>query len=135
MLHYRISQKAAWDVTEKAIPHQCATSSRTAGPILYTASAAFVIGLGIVLWSGFVAVRAVRCDVELTAPERICPNTATAPSLMRLPGVGRVRAMDIVKAQSDSPYDSAAELERIRGIGPKTVENIEPYLIFEDRVQ
>lgn len=122
-------------MAETAIPHQCATPSRTAGSILHTASAAFVIGLAMVLWSGFFAVRAVRCDVEPTAPERICPNTATVPSLMRLPGVGRVRAMDIVKARSDSPFGRAAELERIRGIGPKTVEKVEPFLIFEDRGQ
>jgi len=122
-------------MTETAIPQQCAPPSRTAGATVHAASAAFVIGLAMVLWSGFFAVRAVRCDIEPTAPERICPNTATAPSLMRLPGVGRARAMDIVNARADNPFDNAAELERIRGIGPKTVEKIEPYLIFEDGEQ
>ena len=122
-------------MTETTASRLHAGRRNKAVPIFQTAAAAFAVGLGVAMWSGFFAVRAARCVVEPTSPERICPNTATVPSLMRLPGVGRVRAMDIVNARAEQPFDSAAELERIRGIGPKTVEKIEPYLMFEDRGQ
>ena len=76
---------------------------------------------------GVLALRSGRNSLPVAA-ERINPNTATAASLMRLPGIGRARALDIIKLR---PYKSAAELERVRGIGPKTVEKIAPYLNFE----
>ena len=56
---------------------------------------------------------------------------AAVASLMRLPGIGRVRAMDIAAGRSQQPFGCAADLERVRGIGPKTVEKIKPYLTFE----
>lgn len=80
-------------------------------------------------------MRAAYCTVQPFPAAKIDPNTAAVPSLMRLPGIGRTRAMDIVEGRAARPFDSAADMERIRGIGPKTVEKIAPYLTFENRSQ
>lgn len=70
------------------------------------------------------------------APERINPNTAPVASLVRLPGIGKARALDIVhfRKSSDSQelaFRTTQDMERIKGIGPKTVEKLTPWLIFE----
>ena len=70
------------------------------------------------------------------APERVNPNTAPVGSLVRLPGIGLTRAHAIV-AYRDSVRREAADpvafrrhedLQRIRGIGPKTVADIACWL-------
>jgi hypothetical protein len=70
------------------------------------------------------------------SPQRINPNTASMASLVRLPGVGKARAMDIIHYRQNQNPDgpvflSVHDLERIRGIGPKTAQNLKPYLTFE----
>lgn len=67
-------------------------------------------------------------------PERINPNTAPAASLVRLPGIGKVRALEIIayrQTAQGQAFDSAASLEKIRGIGPKTSEALRGWLVFE----
>ena len=70
-------------------------------------------------------------------PERINPNTASIASLVRLDGIGRARAMDIIHFRQthrqDGPvFQTAHDLEHIRGIGPKTAEKMLPWLVFDD---
>lgn len=69
-------------------------------------------------------------------PQRINPNTASMASLVRLPGIGKARAMDIIHyRQNQKPNEpvflSAQDLESIHGIGPKTAGALEPWLTFE----
>ncbi|MHC4856830.1 MAG: ComEA family DNA-binding protein [Planctomycetota bacterium] len=66
----------------------------------------------------------------------INPNTASMASLVRLPGIGKARAMDIIHYRQNQKPDepvflSARDLENIRGIGPKTAAALEPWLTFE----
>ena len=70
------------------------------------------------------------------SPQRINPNTASIASLVRLPGIGKARAMDIIHYRQNQKPDepvflSAHDLQAIRGIGPKTVSALEPWLTFE----
>ncbi len=70
-------------------------------------------------------------------PSRINPNTASMASLVRLPGVGKARAMDIIHyRQSQKPNEpvflSADDLQAIHGIGPKTAAALVPWLTFEE---
>jgi DNA uptake protein ComE-like DNA-binding protein len=84
--------------------------------------------------------QAVRVGVASDAPplrarpERINPNTASVASLMRLPGIGRARAIDIVHfragVETRPAFQSPADLQAVKGIGPKTAETIAPYLTF-----
>ncbi len=68
------------------------------------------------------------------ATERINPNTASAGSLQRLPGVGRIRAESIVAyrhANGPVAFRSPEDLANILGIGPATVRNVTPHLAFD----
>jgi len=56
-------------------------------------------------------------------------NAADWPELAALPGVGETLARRIVESrQKDGPFADHDELRRVRGIGPKTLENLRPYL-------
>ncbi|MHC4881277.1 MAG: ComEA family DNA-binding protein [Planctomycetota bacterium] len=93
---------------------------------------------------GFAAVLMLAADVHRmhqrpflnAAAERINPNTASVASLVRLPGIGRARALDIVHYRDHQQQDGPAfglpqDMENIKGIGPKTAQNISPWLTFE----
>jgi competence ComEA-like helix-hairpin-helix protein len=67
----------------------------------------------------------------------INPNTADSASLVRLPGIGPARAAEIIKYRNSPDIEqpafrSADDLQNIRGIGPKTVEKLTHYLIFNE---
>ncbi len=57
---------------------------------------------------------------------RIDINTASADQLMSLPGIGGSKASLIVASRSQQgPFSSCADLQRVNGIGAKTVQNLE----------
>ena len=69
------------------------------------------------------------------SPERINPNTASMASLVRLPGIGRARAIDIIYYRQthggdETLFQSPQDLEQIHGIGPKTAATLAPWLVF-----
>jgi competence protein ComEA len=64
-----------------------------------------------------------------TADFAVDINEADWPELVQLPGVGRTLAERIVASRrSQGPFLDYEDLRRVRGIGPKTLENIRPYL-------
>jgi competence protein ComEA len=67
------------------------------------------------------------------APElKLDPNTATPEALAALPHIGPTLARRIAEAQADGPFRSPEDLRaRVRGIGPVTLAQIEPYLRFD----
>lgn len=50
-------------------------------------------------------------------------NSASAEALIALPGIGPSKAAAII---ANRPYESVADLERVPGIGPKTVAQLAP---------
>lgn len=78
-----------------------------------------------------------RCDIELEG--RINPNDAPIESLIRLPGLGIGRAGAIVayrenfngKNAGSPAFQNCDDLQKIKGIGPKTVQNISEWLKFD----
>ena len=58
-------------------------------------------------------------------------NTATAEQLMQLPAVGAVTAQNIIAARADGPFRSLADLDRVKNIGPKTLEKLRPFVVFD----
>jgi len=66
---------------------------------------------------------------RLEPGERLDPNVASAGELARLPRVSRALAERIVaERQRGGPFRAASDLERVPGIGPRTVERLAPFL-------
>jgi len=99
------------------------------------------IFLSVVLSLVFLvsAVFEGNCQPGLFIEEYINPNNASTASLMRLPGIGTDRADRIIafrseylKKQSTKPaFSCPEELQKVKGIGPKTVAQIRKWLKFE----
>ena len=78
-----------------------------------------------------------RCEVELEG--RINPNLASVESLARLPGMGPVRAGAIItyrenlngKDAATPAFRNCDDLQKVKGIGPKTAQNIIELLKFD----
>ena len=56
---------------------------------------------------------------------RVNINTSTLTELESIPGIGEVRAKHIVAGR---PYASVDELVKVSGIGPKSLEDLRPYV-------
>jgi competence protein ComEA len=56
-------------------------------------------------------------------------NEADWPELVQLPGIGETLARRIVESRNrDGRFLDNEDLQRVRGIGPKTLDRIRPYL-------
>ncbi len=104
-------------------------------------SSAFIISVFIsVLFSiyfsasGFQRPEAISIQLD----EKINPNDAPVASLVRLPGIGIGLAKTIENYRQEhadkdgnSPvFQSSQDLRKIKGIGPKIVQNMEQWLKF-----
>ncbi|MGB2862084.1 MAG: helix-hairpin-helix domain-containing protein [Sedimentisphaerales bacterium] len=108
-------------------------------------SFAFVISACLAVCSSFGFISNIgrdelafdRCDIELEG--RINPNDAPIESLIRLPGLGIGRAGAIVayrenfngKNAGSPAFQYCDDLQKIKGIGPKTVQNVSEWLKFD----
>ncbi len=99
------------------------------------------VSVCVLLAAGFATSSFLRLSssFEIDLENRLNPNVATSGSLTRLPGIGAVRAEAIVayregfNAQqiSGNAFGNCDDLQKVRGIGPKTVGNIKRWLEFE----
>jgi endonuclease G len=65
---------------------------------------------------------------KLASKPKINVNTASRSELMQLPRVGPVTADKIIAYRKvHGPFRSLNDLQKIKGIGPKTVEQLRPY--------
>ncbi|MHC4265095.1 MAG: ComEA family DNA-binding protein [Planctomycetota bacterium] len=79
---------------------------------------------------------------RIVLENKINPNYAPVCSLSRLSGIGLGRANAIIdyrkKFKKDNPnvlpFLKPNDLQKIKGIGPKTVENIQPFLKFQSHM-
>jgi len=106
-------------------------------------SFAFVIAVGVcVLFSIALAVSGLlgagkSCQIVLD--EQINPNDAPLASLVRLPGIGIGKANAIVAYRENSSrkdgdsrtFRNCDDLQKVKGIGPKTAQKICQWLKFE----
>ncbi len=59
-------------------------------------------------------------------------NTASAAELELLPRIGPVMAQRIIEDRlANGPYESDSDLDRVSGIGPKTLEKLSPLIRFD----
>lgn len=103
----------------------------------------FVIltGICVLVCSCFAASLLLKSQksFDLEPDSRINPNYAPVESLMRLPGVGRAKAEAIAayrggfqaEQKGQMAFQSLDDLQKVRGIGPKTAENMSKWLEFE----
>lgn len=58
-------------------------------------------------------------------------NTAGQAELTLLPGIGKKTARLIIKErETRGPFKTIQDLERVRGIGPSSIERIVPYAAY-----
>lgn len=72
-------------------------------------------------------------DIDAAAPQEAAfktdINSADWTELMQLPEIGEALARRIVESRAkDGRFTSHNDLDRVRGIGPKTLERIRPFL-------
>jgi competence protein ComEA len=77
---------------------------------------------------GDPVVRPLRGPARLLFGLRLDPNRADRASLQALPGIGPVRAAAIETERCRQPFASVGELERVPGIGPRSLARLEPWL-------
>jgi competence ComEA-like helix-hairpin-helix protein len=108
-------------------------------------SFAFVIsifiafGLSCCLISNLTGFEHITKGNEIRLESLINPNEAPLASLARLPGIGIARAEAIITYRKNfvernsncKPFQSCDDLQKIKGIGPKTAQNIKQWLKFE----
>jgi competence protein ComEA len=68
---------------------------------------------------------------KLEPGETINVNTASAEELQRLPGIGGTLAGRVVAEREKRPFASVEDLERVSGIGSKTVEKLRPFVLVK----
>ena len=100
---------------------------------------AVLAGVLLIVWFG----RLVRPDstavVQLELDSRINPNNAPIASLVRLPRIGTGLAQAVVSYRENFDeqqngkvaFEDCDDLQRVKGIGPKTAKNIRRWLKFE----
>jgi len=79
------------------------------------------------------------CAGGIELESRINPNDAPISSLVRLPGIGAAKAAAIVayrdgyrpQQTEGRAFSDCDDLQKVKGIGPKTAENICEWLKFE----
>lgn len=95
--------------------------------------------LATLLLIGLVSARPRAGGASPLSPDvarlRLNPNTASREELMLLPDVGPAMADRIVAYRGlfapGEAFRSLEDLDRIRLIGPATLEKLAPYLTFE----
>ncbi len=82
--------------------------------------------------SAVYLARDTQSLVEDLGPEKgsliVNINTASERELKAVPGIGPTRAAQITASR---PYESVDELDKIAGIGGKTLESLRPFVTVE----
>lgn len=101
------------------------------------ACAAAVIAVSLAVMAGYWIKEWGRQDdlIDLEAPPQfvityeVDINTAPWTEFAVLPGIGEVLARRIVESrQAQGPFRDHDDLQRVRGIGPRTLEKMRPFL-------
>ena len=70
------------------------------------------------------APAALRGPARVLFGQALDLNTSDPLTLQVLPGIGPRRAAAIVEARSAEPLRAVSDLQRVHGIGPRTVERL-----------
>jgi competence protein ComEA len=91
------------------------------------------LGMTIGWWIAEGGLRGRLVELERAEPKtarfEVDINAADWPELVLLPGIGETLAKRIVDSRRQAgPFRDHSDLRRVRGIGPKTLEAVKPYL-------
>ena len=100
---------------------------------VFTLLAAVVLSLLVVRWGQLSGWGTAEIEIERLQPleldYRLDPNTATWVELAELDRIGESLALRIVAdRETHGPFHSVDDLDRVKGIGPKTLDRLRPYL-------
>jgi competence protein ComEA len=95
-----------------------------------------MLGLLVAYWARSTKWGAVPIEVERAEPRkfefRLDVNSATWVEWTQLDGIGDALARRIVAdREAKGPFSSIDDLRRVKGIGPKTLEKIRPWLTID----
>ncbi len=131
---------ATWNSPAEAIPAAAPSESywglTPRDCLLLLVLAVVCLGFSIWHWGRLSGWGMQPVEVE-RLPERVYDyridiNQATWVEWMQLPGVGKTLAQRILDyRQEHGPFQSVDELDDIKGIGPKTLEKLRPWLIVQ----
>jgi competence protein ComEA len=98
--------------------------------LIALAAGALLLGAGAARAADAAAKAAPSSGAAATpAAAAVNVNTATLQELEALPGIGEARAQAILDARKQrGGFKSVDELVDVRGIGPKNLEKLRPYL-------
>ncbi len=95
--------------------------------------AAILVFIAGAYLTGTILFQAEQGKIEIN--QKLNPNTADEAALMLLEGIGPTKAKAIVNFRNESKsktvFSDCNDLQKISGIGPKTVEKLKPFLEFE----
>ena len=120
---------AGWVDLDRALARATESVLHPARPSVAELSAR--VGPGDPRPAWYAAALRLRAEMDLaeSAPQRIDPNAAGRAEWDRLPGIGPVTAIAIVEQRRDhGPFRGPADLLDVRGIGPRTLAKLEPFL-------
>lgn len=83
-------------------------------------------------WQSMRSVQYIDIDdaPPVEFPFLVDVNQADWPELAQLPGIGETLAKRIVASrEAQGPFLDHSDLQRVRGIGPRTVESLHDYLV------
>lgn len=109
-------------------PARLSDALAAAGGKLYGADATLDAGTRVVVGDdGSVRLERMKDLLVLGLP--IDVNSADVQALQAVPGIGPSRAAAIVRErEAHGPFASVDDLTRVKGIGPKTVEALKPFV-------
>lgn len=124
---------AGWTGLDRALAEAAESALHPPRPTV--AELAARVGPGDPRPEWYAAALALRAEeaVASAEPRPIDPNAAQRAEWDRLPGIGPVTAIAIVRhRQAEGPFRGPADLLAVRGIGPRTLERLEPWLRWSD---
>lgn len=90
-------------------------------------AAAGLLAVAMMIATGGLAAAATGAAPSVAASEsagKVDVNSASAAELASLPGIGDSKAAAIIAEREKKPFASVDDLERVRGIGARTVEDL-----------